>query len=129
MAGAKLSPFGADLRTLIRKTYEDGGNPTLGTLKEEIAKLAKKHSDKRDEKAMLPFFNSHKIAVQKLDGKAKPKPGKKRGRPAGSAKVASTNGHEIGNGLDLAINYAKAVGGLDKAIATLNQLKAIKESL
>jgi len=132
MAGAKLTPFGADVRKLIRETLESGGNPTMGTLKDELAKLSKKHGDKKNEGQLQSFFNSHKIAVAKQDGKSE-KPaktnGKKRGRPAGSTKVARTNGHEIGNGLDLAIDYAKAAGGLDKAIATLNQLKAIKESI
>ncbi|MBX9671784.1 MAG: hypothetical protein K2X93_29615 [Candidatus Obscuribacterales bacterium] len=127
MAGRGATPFGDEVRSLVRSELEAGENPTWKSIGDKVKKIAATHKDKREEKKLEAAFSQIKNNLKKQLGK--PTAGKKRGRPAGSAKVASTNGHEIGNGLDLAINYAKAAGGLDKAIATLNQLKAIKESL
>ena len=134
MAGAKLSPFGADIRELIIEDQSKGGNPTWGTVGEEVLRLAKKHGDKRKEESLLPFFNSQKIALAKKNGKAS---AVKRGRP--KKEVASAlfeTGEPIksstvsGNGFaafDLGIRFAKEVGGLDKAIETLQLIKLVKD--
>jgi viroplasmin and RNaseH domain-containing protein len=139
MAGAKLSAHGADLRELIRLTYKNGGNPTPKTLKSEIEKLAKKHNDKRDQGAFQSFFNSHKIAVQKEINPNTKKSSGKRGRPAKAEKQvglasreSKTNGHLAGNGFaafDLGLKFAREVGGLEKAIETLQLIKTVKESI
>ena len=137
MAGAKLGPLGADIRKIITEDQAKGGNPTWGTVGEEVLKLAKKHGDKRDESKLMLVFQAHKVALQKLAGKKPAKStGKKPGRPAKAAtdKVASpkavassTNG-SLGN-FELGIKFAKEVGGLQKAIETLQVIKQVKEGI
>ena len=64
MAGAKLTPL-EHLRTIIREDFTKGGNPTLGSLKEEVAKLSKKHNDKRDQKGLTPFSTAKSSPFKK----------------------------------------------------------------
>ena len=140
MAGAKLSPLGADIRELIVEDQAKGGNPTWKTVGDSILKIAKRHGDKRDESKLSLVFQAHKVALQKQAGK--PSSGK-RGRPKKEAtpalfetgqpiKATTVSGNRVGNGFaafDLGIKFAKEVGGLDKALETLQLIKQVKDSV
>ena len=136
MAGAKLGPLGADIRKLIREDQTKGGNPTWGTVGEEVLKLAKKHGDKRDEKKLSLVFQAHKVAIQnririqrsraERSGVPSPRTAVELKAPR-SKVVASTNG-SLGY-FELGIKFAKEVGGLNKAIETLQVIKQVKEGI
>jgi hypothetical protein len=147
MAGRGGSEFGNEVRKLINSEIETGGNPTWKTVGEKVQKIASKLGDKRDEEKLAAAFGQIKINLKKKDGKLAKSTGKKRGRPPKAQGGIVDNGivssggrvgngslkvQRVGNGLvnyDLAIKFAQEAGGLDQAIASLNKLKAIKDSI
>lgn len=135
MAGKPASPFGAAVRELILSEQKTG-NPTWKTIGDKVKKIAQENKDKRNDKDLSIAFNQIKQQLKKKSG-ASSAP-KKRGRPPKAASVAANgavkktkaNGHPVSIGsFELAIKFAQEAGGLDAAISTLHQLKAIKESI
>lgn len=133
MAGKPASPFGAAVRELILSEQKTG-NPTWKTIGDKVKKIAQENKDKRNEKDLSIAFNQIKQQLKKKSG-ASSAP-KKRGRPPKAASVSSNGAAKKSNGkpvsigsFELAIKFAQEAGGLDAAIATLHQLKAIKESI